>query len=114
MQLVDIYARQQEWTLAREMLTYAETLPERYHRYSHTRLRLAKLETEQSDPEQAITILEKAIARDSAFIPTRLYLASLYLSANQFQKAKAQYLSVLELKPNQSEALEALMELENQ
>lgn len=112
MQLVDIYSRQENWAEARAVLAYAETLPDRYHRYSHTRLRLAQLEVKLGERGQAIAILEGAIARDPSFALTRLYLANLYVVANRPQDAVQQYRQVLQLDPNQTEARQALLTLE--
>ena len=112
MQIVEIHISQQAWADAQSMLTYAESLPNLYQRYSKTRLRLAQLESDLGRPNQAIAILEETIARDPAFVPTRLHLAGLYVAVDRAHDGITQYREVLKLDPNQIEAQEALATLE--
>jgi tetratricopeptide (TPR) repeat protein len=112
MNSVELYVKQQNWAAAREMLAYAATLPDLYHRYSYTRLRLAQLEFELGELHQAINILEQAIVSEPDFVLTRLNLAELYTTAGRLQDAIAQYIVVLQLDSQHAQARQALSALE--
>jgi len=110
--IAKICISRQQFDVARRMLTFAASLSNSYHSYSQARTQLALLEQEQVGPRAAITILEETIAHESDYIPTRLYLASLYLNTGRSVEAIAQYQAILRLDSSHVEARTALAKLE--
>jgi tetratricopeptide (TPR) repeat protein len=111
MKVVEYSIQSQDWQRAYAMLGYAEALPDRYHRYSYTRLRRAQIDAERGEDVRAIAVLEETILRDPQFVATRLYLATLYTTAGRLQQAAEQYQAVLRIEPDNQEAQRALTEL---
>ena len=113
MKTVELYVQSEEWQKARQLLLYAAALPDRYHRYSYSHLRLAQLEAQLGRREEAIALLEEAVDKDANFVTTKVYLGSLYRSAGQTEKAIRQYREALKLDPDNEEAKSYLTNLES-
>ncbi len=113
-QIAQIYIQRQQFAAARHMLNFAASLPSQYHGYSQARLLLAQMELQQRGTSVAVAILEETITQEPDYIPTRLYLAALYLDTGQTPAALVQYRAILKLDPTQNEARTALEKLAGQ
>lgn len=108
-ELAHIHIDEARWDEAQSLLSYAEGLPDRYHRRSYSRMGLARVAVGQQRADRALALLRRAIADDPLFVPLYVRLGALLQESGDHAQAAEQYRRALEIDPANAEARQALV-----